>query len=72
MNALSVVKIIISFQKTPALTFSVKQKHIQSDLFNKTPLSLQNWNLGSTLVMDELQKLMGTKWGHVGQFNQQD
>ena len=50
MNALSVVKIIISFQKTPALTFSVKQKHIQSDLFNKTPLSPQNWNLGSTLV----------------------
>ena len=49
VNALSVVKIIISFQKTPALTFSVKQKHIQSDLFNKTPLSPQNWNLNSTL-----------------------
>ena len=53
MNALSVVKIIISFQKTPALTFSVKQKHIQSDLFNKTPLSPQNWNLGSTLGLME-------------------
>ena len=56
VNALSVVKIIISFQKTPALTFSVKQKHIQSDLFNKTPLSLQNWNLGSTLLHNSILK----------------
>ena len=64
MNALSVVKIIISFQKTPALTFSVKQKHIQSDLFNKTPLSPQNWNLGSTLLNNKLQKMQKKNLPH--------
>ena len=64
VNALSVVKIIISFQKTPALTFSVKQKHIQSDLFNKTPLSPQNWNLGSTLLNNKLQKMQKKNLPH--------
>ena len=53
----SVAKINIFLQKKPALTFSVKQKHIQSDLFNKTPLSPQNWNLNSTLMSIWTQKI---------------
>ena len=59
----SVAKINIFLQKKPALTFSVKQKHIQSDLFNKTPLSPQNWNLNSTLLI--LQYLKNSSNGRI-------